>query len=58
MNDRDLPIAHGAPVRLRLERQIGYKSMKYVRRIVVSDTFDDGGMNGSIQNGWAWYNGI
>jgi DMSO/TMAO reductase YedYZ molybdopterin-dependent catalytic subunit len=45
-------------VRLRLERQIGYKSMKYVRRLVVADEFDDGGMSGSIQNGWAWYNGI
>lgn len=58
MNGGDLPIAHGAPVRLRLERQIGYKSMKYVRRLVVSDEFDDGGTSGSIQNGWAWYNGI
>jgi DMSO/TMAO reductase YedYZ molybdopterin-dependent catalytic subunit len=58
MNGGDLPIPHGAPVRLRLERQIGYKSMKYVRRIVVADEFDDGGMSGSIQNGWAWYNGI
>jgi DMSO/TMAO reductase YedYZ molybdopterin-dependent catalytic subunit len=58
MNGGDLPVPHGAPVRLRLERQIGYKSMKYVRRIVVSDTFDDGGPSGSIRNGWAWYNGI
>jgi DMSO/TMAO reductase YedYZ molybdopterin-dependent catalytic subunit len=58
MNGGDLPVPHGAPVRLRLERQIGYKSMKYVRRIVVSDTFDDGGASGSIRNGWAWYNGI
>ena len=58
MNGGDLPIAHGAPVRLRLERQLGYKSMKYVRRLVVADRFDDGGMSGSIQNGWAWYTGI
>jgi DMSO/TMAO reductase YedYZ molybdopterin-dependent catalytic subunit len=58
MNGRDLPLAHGAPVRLRLERQIGYKSMKYLQRIVVTDRFDDGGKKGSIQNGWAWYNGI
>jgi DMSO/TMAO reductase YedYZ molybdopterin-dependent catalytic subunit len=58
MNGGDLPIPHGAPVRLRLERQIGYKSMKYVRRIVVADEFDDGGMSGSIRNGWSWYNGI
>ena len=58
MNGADLPVVHGAPVRLRLERQIGYKSMKYVRRIVVTDRFDDGGASGNIQNGWAWYNGI
>ena len=58
MNGGDLPVAHGAPVRVRVERQIGYKSMKYVRRLVVADQFDDGGASGSIQNGWAWYNGI
>jgi DMSO/TMAO reductase YedYZ molybdopterin-dependent catalytic subunit len=58
MNGRELPIAHGAPVRLRVERQMGYKSMKYLRRIVVADEFDDGGRQGNIQNGWAWYTGI
>jgi len=58
MNGRDLPIPHGAPVRLRVERQIGYKSMKFLRRIVVTDKFDDGGKDGNIQNGWAWYTGI
>ena len=58
MNGRDLPIPHGAPVRLRVERQMGYKSMKYLHRIVVTDDFDDGGDKGNIQNGWAWYTGI
>ena len=58
MNGRDLPLAHGAPARLRLERQIGYKSMKYLQRIVVTDKFDDGGTKGNIVNGWAWYTGI
>ena len=58
MNGRDLPIAHGAPVRLRVERQMGYKSMKYLQRIVVTDEFEDGGKKGNIQNGWAWYTGI
>ena len=33
MNGRDLSIPHGAPVRLRVERQLGYKSMKYLQRI-------------------------
>ncbi|MBI1178566.1 molybdopterin-dependent oxidoreductase [bacterium] len=58
MNGRDLAVAHGAPVRLRVERQIGYKSMKFLKRIVVTEEFDDGGENGNIQNGWAWYVGI
>jgi DMSO/TMAO reductase YedYZ molybdopterin-dependent catalytic subunit len=58
MNGRDLPIPHGAPVRLRVERQLGYKSMKYLHRIVVTDEFDDGGKKGNIQSGWAWYTGI
>jgi DMSO/TMAO reductase YedYZ molybdopterin-dependent catalytic subunit len=58
MNGRDLPVAHGAPVRLRVETQVGYKSMKYLRRIVVTETFDDLGTLGPLQNGWSWYAGI
>jgi len=53
MNGRNLPIPHGAPVRLRVETQIGYKSMKYLQRIVVTDEFLDLG-----DSGWAWYTGI
>ena len=41
MNGRDLPVPHGAPVRLRVEMQMGYKSVKYLQRIVVTDEFDD-----------------
>lgn len=40
---------------LRVERQIGCKSMMYLKRIVVRDRFDDGGKTGNIRNGWAWY---
>ena len=58
MNGRELPISHGAPIRLRVEKQLGYKSMKFLRRIVVTDHFDDHGKVGNIQNGWAWYAGI
>ncbi len=58
MNGNDIPIQHGAPVRLRVERQLGYKSMKFLHRIVVADEFTDGGELGNIQNGWAWYTGI
>ena len=58
MNGRDLPIPHGAPVRLRIERQVGYKSMKFLRGITVTDKFETGGKDGDIENGWAWYTGI
>ena len=58
MNGRDLPLSHGAPIRLRVEKQLGYKSMKFLRRIVVTDHFDDHGRRGLIQNGWSWYAGI
>lgn len=58
MNGRDLPLAHGAPVRLRVATQLGYKSMKYPGRIVVTDKFENPGKLGPIQNGWSWYAGI
>jgi DMSO/TMAO reductase YedYZ molybdopterin-dependent catalytic subunit len=58
MNGRDLPLQHGAPLRLRVETQLGYKSLKYLRRIVVTDRFNDTGKLGPIQTGWAWWAGI
>ncbi len=53
MNGRNLPVPHGAPLRLRVETQIGYKSVKFLKRIVVTDEFVDMG-----DTGWAWYVGI
>jgi DMSO/TMAO reductase YedYZ molybdopterin-dependent catalytic subunit len=58
MNGRDLPISHGAPLRARVETQLGYKSLKFLKRIVVTDHFDDHGRRGLIQNGWSWYAGV
>ncbi len=58
MNGRDLPVQHGAPLRLRVERQMGYKSMKFLTRLVVTEHLDDGGDSGNPKNGWAWYVGI
>ena len=58
MNGRNLPIGHGAPLRLRVERQLGYKSVKFIRKIVVSNEFDDLGESGPLQAGWAWYVGV
>jgi DMSO/TMAO reductase YedYZ molybdopterin-dependent catalytic subunit len=58
MNGRDLPIAHGAPLRLRVERQLGYKSLKFLDHVVVTDRFEDLGKLSEPRNGWAWYVGI
>lgn len=61
MNGRDLPVAHGAPLRLRVERQLGYKQAKYVRRIEVADSFAqlNGGKGGFWEDrGYEWYAGI
>lgn len=57
MNGRNLPLQHGAPLRVRIEKQIGYKSVKYLQRIVVTDEFVDNGY-GKGFGGWSWYNGI
>lgn len=54
MNGKTLQIQHGAPVRIRVEKQIGYKSMKYLTKIEVTDKYVDYG----VDTGWAWYNGI
>jgi len=61
LNDRPLPIANGAPVRLRVERQLGYKHAKYVMRIELVQSFDKiaGGKGGYWEDqGYEWYAGI
>lgn len=58
MNGRDLPLPHGAPVRLRVETQVGDKSLKVLQRIVVTEEFDDQVELGSGRNGWSWFAGI
>jgi DMSO/TMAO reductase YedYZ molybdopterin-dependent catalytic subunit len=40
MNGEALPADHGAPVRLRLARQLGYKNTKYLSKIIVTDDMD------------------
>src|SRR5581483_7869846 len=39
LNGKRLDVAHGAPLRLRVERQLGYKSAKYLERIEITDSF-------------------
>ena len=61
MNGAALPIPHGAPLRLRLERQLGYKMAKYVMRIEAVDGIAGirGGRGGFWEDrGYEWYAGI
>jgi DMSO/TMAO reductase YedYZ molybdopterin-dependent catalytic subunit len=61
MNGRELPLGHGAPVRLRVARQLGYKSVKYLSRIIVTDTLKNIGAGlGSFspEVGYSWFAGI
>jgi DMSO/TMAO reductase YedYZ molybdopterin-dependent catalytic subunit len=62
LNDQPLPIGNGAPLRLRVERQLGYKHAKYVERIeAVSDlSVVAGGKGGFWEDdyGYQWYAGI
>ena len=61
MNGRTLPVPHGAPLRLRVERQLGYKQAKYIRRIEAVASLDGiGGGNGGYweDRGYEWYAGI
>jgi DMSO/TMAO reductase YedYZ molybdopterin-dependent catalytic subunit len=61
LNGKDLEVAHGAPLRLRVERHLGYKHAKYLMRIEVKDRFDDlwGGKGGFWEDrGYEWYAGI
>jgi DMSO/TMAO reductase YedYZ molybdopterin-dependent catalytic subunit len=61
LNDRTLPIPNGAPLRLRVERQIGYKHAKYVMRIELVETFEKirGGKGGYWEDqGYEWWAGI
>lgn len=61
LNDRPLPIANGAPIRLRVERQLGYKMAKYVMAIELADSVAHigGGRGGYWEDrGYEWYAGI
>jgi DMSO/TMAO reductase YedYZ molybdopterin-dependent catalytic subunit len=61
LNDKPLPVGNGAPLRLRVERQLGYKHAKYVMRIELVESFDAirGGKGGYWEDqGYQWYAGI
>ena len=61
MNSADLPVGFGGPLRLRVPRQLGYKSCKYLNHITVTDSIKQFGKGlGSIdpEGGYSWYAGI
>ena len=61
LNDQPLPIANGAPIRLRVERQLGYKHAKYVMRLELVESFAHigEGKGGYWEDqGYQWYAGI
>jgi DMSO/TMAO reductase YedYZ molybdopterin-dependent catalytic subunit len=61
MNDGDLPVGFGGPLRLRLPRQLGYKSLKYINHITATDNIKKFGKGlGGVdpEYGYSWYAGI
>ena len=61
MNGGDLPVPFGGPLRMRVPRQLGYKSVKFINRLVVADSledFGDGTGQSAVNKGYAWYAGI
>jgi len=61
MNDGSLPVSFGGPLRLRVPRQLGYKSVKYVTRLTATDSVKKFGKGlGSVEPeyGYAWWAGI
>lgn len=61
LNDAPLPIKNGAPIRVRVERQLGYKMAKYIMQIQLVERLDDvaGGKGGYWEDrGYEWYAGI
>ena len=61
LNNQALPVSNGAPLRLRVERQLGYKSSKYVHTIELVDSFArfGRGQGGYWEDqGYEWYAGI
>ena len=61
MNGGELPVGNGGPLRLRVPRQVGYKSVKFITHMTLTDnlkTFGKGLGSASPEGGYAWYAGI
>jgi DMSO/TMAO reductase YedYZ molybdopterin-dependent catalytic subunit len=61
MNGGELPVGNGGPLRMRVPRQLGYKNVKFITHITVTDSlksFGKGLGSASPEAGYAWYAGI
>jgi DMSO/TMAO reductase YedYZ molybdopterin-dependent catalytic subunit len=61
MNGGELPVPFGGPIRLRVPRQLGYKNVKYITRLTLTDNlkrFGNGLGSASPEGGYSWYAGI
>jgi DMSO/TMAO reductase YedYZ molybdopterin-dependent catalytic subunit len=61
LNGGELPVGNGGPLRMRVPRQLGYKSVKYINRLAVTDSlrgFGKGLGSAAPEAGYAWYAGI
>ena len=61
MNGNELPVPFGGPVRVRVPRQLGYKNVKYINRVTLTDNlklFGKGLGGANSDGGYAWYAGI
>jgi DMSO/TMAO reductase YedYZ molybdopterin-dependent catalytic subunit len=61
LNGGALPTEFGGPLRMRVPRQLGYKSVKYITRLTVADSlksFGKGLGSASPEAGYAWYAGM
>jgi len=54
MNGGDIPVGHGGPLRLRVPRQLGYKSLKFLNRVTLTDTLK----GVPLDTEYSWYAGI
>jgi DMSO/TMAO reductase YedYZ molybdopterin-dependent catalytic subunit len=61
MNGDELPVGNGGPLRMRLPRQLGYKNVKFITQLTVTDSmkkFGKGLGSASPEGGYAWYAGV
>jgi DMSO/TMAO reductase YedYZ molybdopterin-dependent catalytic subunit len=61
LNGNELPVGNGGPLRMRLPRQLGYKNVKFITHLTVTDNmkeFGSGLGSASPEGGYAWYAGI